>query len=111
MDNQYRIIATATELAHLVTELESVPVFAVDLEADSMHHFKEKVCLLQPDSADTWAKTAMMRYLAGRAEKDRGRLAKAKEAAQKALEIDPSGPAQQVLERIDAALETMEEPT
>ncbi len=47
MDDQYRIIETQTELADLVTELESVPVFAVDLEADSMHHFKEKVCLLQ----------------------------------------------------------------
>ena len=47
MEDQYRIIETETELADLVTELESVPVFAVDLEADSMHHFKEKVCLLQ----------------------------------------------------------------
>ena len=47
MEDQYRIIETETELAALVTELESVPVFAVDLEADSMHHFKEKVCLLQ----------------------------------------------------------------
>jgi len=71
----------------------------------------EKVCLLQPDSADTWAKTAMMRYLAGRAEKDRDRLLDAKAAAQKALEIDPDSRARQVLERIDAALETTEEST
>ena len=47
MENQYRIIETASELDKLVTELESVSVFAVDLEADSMHHFKEKVCLVQ----------------------------------------------------------------
>jgi ribonuclease D len=47
MEDEYRIIETKTELADLVTELESVPVFAMDLEADSMHHFKEKVCLLQ----------------------------------------------------------------
>ena len=68
----------------------------------------EKVCLLQPDSADAWAKTAMMRYLAGRAAKNTGRLRKAKEAAEKALELDPDSRAKQVLHRIVATLEEME---
>ena len=47
MEDQYRIIETETELTALAAELASEPVLAVDLEADSMHHFKEKVCLLQ----------------------------------------------------------------
>ncbi len=55
MENQYKRIETAAELDELVTELESVPVFAVDLEADSMHHFREKVCLLQLATSRTSA--------------------------------------------------------
>lgn len=47
MENQYRIIETARGLEELVAEIDSEPVLAVDLEADSMHHFKEKVCLVQ----------------------------------------------------------------
>ncbi|MHC4789624.1 MAG: tetratricopeptide repeat protein, partial [Planctomycetota bacterium] len=70
----------------------------------------EKVLLIQPDSADTWAKTAMMRYLAGRAAKSPDQLLKAKEAAEKSLELDSESRAKQVLERIDAALEALEDP-
>ena len=55
MENQYRIIETAAEFEELVTELEPEPVIAVDLEADSMHHFKEKVCLLQLATSKTSA--------------------------------------------------------
>ena len=47
METPYRLIETVTELAQMVPELESEPILAVDLEADSMHHFTEKVCLLQ----------------------------------------------------------------
>jgi len=68
----------------------------------------ENVRLLEPDSADAWAKTAMMRYLAARAAKDADRLLEAKQAAEKALEIDPDSRAKQVLDRIITALETME---
>ena len=68
----------------------------------------ENVRLLEPDSADAWAKTAMMRYLAGRATKNADRLLQAKQAAEKALELDPDSRARQVLERIVAALDTME---
>jgi tetratricopeptide (TPR) repeat protein len=68
----------------------------------------EKVCLLQPESADAWAKTAMMRYLAGRAAKDGDKLLRAKQAAEKALQIDSQSRAKQVLERIEASLEELE---
>jgi len=71
----------------------------------------EKVALLQPDSADTWAKTAMMRYLAGRADRDGDMLIRAKAAAEKALRIDSDSRAKQVLERILATLEQLEEGT
>jgi len=47
METQYRIIETARGLEKLVAEIDSEPILAVDLEADSMHHFKEKVCLVQ----------------------------------------------------------------
>jgi len=68
----------------------------------------ENVRLLEPDSADAWAKTAMMRYLAGRAAKNPDRLLQAKQAAEKALELDPHSRAKQVLDRIVTALEAME---
>jgi ribonuclease D len=55
MENPYRIIDTATGLQELVSEIASEPVLAVDLEADSMHHFKEKVCLLQMATSRTSA--------------------------------------------------------
>ncbi len=66
------------------------------------------VCLLQGDSADAWAKMAMMRYLAGRTAKDKKQLGKAREAAEKALEIDSKSQApQQIIKLIDKALEQM----
>ena len=55
MEKPYRIIDTAAGLQELVNEIESEPVLAVDLEADSMHHFKEKVCLLQLATSRTSA--------------------------------------------------------
>ena len=71
----------------------------------------EKVTLLEPDSADAWAKTAMMRYLAGRAAKDPGMLRHARQAAEKSMTLDPQGRAEQVLERIDDAIEELEKPS
>jgi ribonuclease D len=41
------ILTTPAEVAALATELAREQVIAVDLEADSMHCYKEKVCLLQ----------------------------------------------------------------
>jgi len=45
--NNYHIIDTGTELENFAKHLEKEKVIAVDLEADSMYHFKEKVCLVQ----------------------------------------------------------------
>ncbi|MDM8544457.1 HRDC domain-containing protein [Desulfococcaceae bacterium HSG9] len=47
MQINYEIIDTPAKLKHIVKHLETVKTVAVDLEADSMYHYKEKVCLLQ----------------------------------------------------------------
>jgi len=49
----YKYIDTQAGLEAVARALESEPVVAVDLEADSMYHFKEKVCLIQMASAAT----------------------------------------------------------
>ena len=49
--NGYRIISHPDALVAAVDELAGAGRIAVDLEADSMFHFKEKVCLLQIASA------------------------------------------------------------
>lgn len=41
------ILTTATEVADFAAELAGHETIAVDLEADSMHNYQEKVCLLQ----------------------------------------------------------------
>ncbi len=71
----------------------------------------EKVTLLEPKSADAWAKTAMIRYLAGQAAKDPAMLRRAREDVEKALALDPQSRAGQVLERIDDAIEELEKPS
>lgn len=43
----YRFIRTAAELEQFVDRISREKILAVDLEADSMFHFQEKVCLLQ----------------------------------------------------------------
>ncbi|MBW2592817.1 MAG: ribonuclease D [Deltaproteobacteria bacterium] len=50
----FRIIDTSSGLKNIVTELDGWKTLAVDLEADSMYHFKEKVCLLQMATEHTW---------------------------------------------------------
>ena len=42
-----QILTTTEQIVEFATELEKYPVIAVDLEADSMHNYQEKVCLLQ----------------------------------------------------------------
>jgi ribonuclease D len=49
---QYTYIDTSAALETLAHRLESQPVIGVDLEADSLYHFKEKVCLIQIAAAD-----------------------------------------------------------
>jgi len=42
MGNDYQMIDTAAELEKAVGTLEKEKVIAVDLEADSMYHFKKR---------------------------------------------------------------------
>lgn len=46
-DPSYRFIRTPAELEQFVSRISKEKIIAVDLEADSMFHFQEKVCLLQ----------------------------------------------------------------
>lgn len=43
----YRMVDTASGLQQAVRTLEGEEAIAVDLESDSMYHYREKVCLLQ----------------------------------------------------------------
>jgi len=43
----YHFIRTPAELERFVSRISQEKIIAVDLEADSMFHFQEKVCLLQ----------------------------------------------------------------
>lgn len=45
--NGYRIIERSTELTDATRQLAKTHEIAFDLEADSMYHFQEKVCLIQ----------------------------------------------------------------
>ena len=49
---EFEFITKRDELKILVHRLENSPVVGVDMEADSMYHFKEKVCLLQIGTHD-----------------------------------------------------------
>jgi len=57
--------------------------------------------LLEPQNAETWAQLAMVYYRVGRAKKSQDLLSKARQAAQKALELDPDSYGKEVLELID----------
>ena len=56
------ILTTTEEVAELAAKLQQEQVIAVDLEADSMHNYQEKVCLLQ---VSTVAETVLLDPLAG----------------------------------------------
>jgi ribonuclease D len=47
MEIESQVIDTAAELEEIARSLEKEKTAAVDLEADSMYHYKEKVCLIQ----------------------------------------------------------------
>ncbi|MDD2388810.1 MAG: HRDC domain-containing protein [Desulfobacterales bacterium] len=49
---KYTFITTVSELKAIAAAFEKAPVVAVDLEADSMFHYKEKVCLIQMATAN-----------------------------------------------------------
>ncbi|GAB4297387.1 MAG: ribonuclease D [Desulfuromonadia bacterium] len=51
----YQLIGETDGLATLVRHLSSQPLVACDLEADSLHHYREKICLLQFSTpSGTW---------------------------------------------------------
>lgn len=47
MNESPEIVCTSDALLRLVVRLEREKILAFDLEADSMHHYTEKVCLIQ----------------------------------------------------------------
>ena len=47
MDTKYKFVDTPEGPDRVVRVLEDLDVMAVDLEADSMYHFQDKVCLIQ----------------------------------------------------------------
>jgi len=47
MKTKYTLINTKTDLEKITRNLKKEKSIAVDVEADSMYHFKEKVCLIQ----------------------------------------------------------------
>jgi len=51
-DIGYDIIENSSQLAQLVSQIENETTIGVDVEADSMYHFKEKVCLIQMATAN-----------------------------------------------------------
>lgn len=56
-----QILTTTEQVAELASKLQQEQVIAVDLEADSMHNYQEKVCLLQFSTA---AETVLLDPLA-----------------------------------------------
>jgi ribonuclease D len=47
MNKDYKYIDSDKEFNQFYENIKEEKIIAVDLEADSMHHFKEKVCLIQ----------------------------------------------------------------
>jgi ribonuclease D len=50
--DNYKIIDTFDSLKNLARTIDKEKTIGVDLEADSMYHFKEKVCLIQMTAPD-----------------------------------------------------------
>ncbi len=50
---QTKILTTAAQVAELAEALARETVIAVDLEADALHNYQEKVCLLQVSTPDS----------------------------------------------------------
>ena len=51
----YQTLSGVTEVRRLADELSRHSQIAVDVEADSLHHYREKVCLIQVSTnQDTW---------------------------------------------------------
>lgn len=53
MNKEYKYIDSNEEFDRFYETIKAEKIIAVDLEADSMHHFKEKVCLIQIAGANS----------------------------------------------------------
>jgi tetratricopeptide (TPR) repeat protein len=68
----------------------------------------ESLCMVQPRSARAWTYMAKVRLTAGRSRKDLDELTRAKQAAEKALDLEPEGPGRLLLEAIEAEMQRIE---
>ena len=48
----FQMVERPADLAPLLEAIETVPEVALDTEADSLHHYREKVCLIQLTTGD-----------------------------------------------------------
>jgi len=113
-DKPDQALAYLREIAHInpyeVSAYESMAaIHRMQGQYDKAVAAIQNVCLLRKDSADAWAKMAMMRFLAGRETQSIDQLRQARKAAEKALKIDSSSQAKQILKMIDAAVQRIEE--
>ncbi len=68
----------------------------------------QKMVLLQPKNPQGWMYMAKVRFSYGRETKDREQLAAAREAAERAVDLDPSSPAKALLEAIEQAMKSLD---
>lgn len=66
---------------------------------------------LAPKDAETWTFLGTIRYRVGKADRDVAQLRAAKDAAEKARQLDPAGKAEQLMQYIDAALDSLDNPS
>ncbi len=70
----------------------------------------EHMTYIEPDDAKSWNYLAMVGYRVGKAHKNVDELQAAREAALRAHELDPNSQADQILDYIDAAIESLQTP-
>jgi len=73
-------------------------------EYDKAIKSARQMCLAGGDSAESWTYLAVARYHKGKEANDAEQLRQAKQAAEKAVQIEPGGKCKEVLEMIEAAL-------
>ncbi len=64
--------------------------------------------LLEPESAKAWDYMAVVRYRAGQSSQDINMLREARKAAERSIELDPSGKGQRILDAINRIIDGLE---
>lgn len=77
-------------------------------EFDRARKAAEAMTLLEPDSARSWSYLAMVEFRSGQQGGDIARLRQAREAARRAEQLDPGGQGGQILQYVDAAIESLD---